>query len=342
MRFKSNLFVLFLIILLLVTSVEAVSLEGTLYNHKLTVEEGVWVSISTDPVQEIYSENGIYRFQLEEGSYTLTASNDALSASDEVTVSGKQKQYHDLVLFPIYIEQDNLFSESFGLAKFASPSVYLKELLISFAFFFVLFFIFFLLRNKLKSRSKPKEKKKEKKIKEMVISSEKTTKKETKEITVEVKTPELTADALDELINQGVEVEEKTKLSINKDKKVLKDTQEKGVAKDVEASVEDEVFALESELFDAEELLDYKEESQQKLKFKDTASSPEIDEDSAKYVSQVLRILKANGGTVPQSKFLKELSHLPEETVLTILNGLEFQEQIERVKKGRGYVITLK
>ncbi len=358
MKTRLRVFVFLSILLILITSAQALTLEGNLYNHKLSLIESVTVSISTNPVQEIYSENGIYRFQVEPGTYTITASSDKFGTTEEVGVIGNEKQYHDLVLFPNYAQQESLFDESFTLAKFASPALFLKELLLTFVLFFVLFFTLFLLRNRLRKNKKPDTKKETTKIKEITIGSgpkatkkvvekkEEVSKKEEKtpSITVEAKNQELTAEMLDELIKEEekeVKVEKSTKVQVNKTKEVLEDVQEKEVAKDVEVEVDEETFALESELFDAGELLE-EAEKKKSTKVEEASTTPEIDEDSAKYVSQVLRILKANGGSVPQSKFMKELSHLPEETVLTILNGLEFQEQIERIKRGRGYVINLK
>ncbi len=83
-----------------------------------------------------------------------------------------------------------------------------------------------------------------------------------------------------------------------------------------------------------------KQDSPKEVKAK--GEEPEIDDNSAKYVDQVMRIIKANGGQMAQSKFKKELSHLPDEVVESILTGLEFQGKLEIIKKGRGHIILLK
>ncbi len=110
------IYLIVLCIMLVITSsnfVDALSIEGTVYDYNLESVENVIIEINTSPSQQYLAKDGSYKFEVPEGSYILKASKGNLSATEEVKVSssGNVTFLFDIFLFPSMDEEDELWDD---------------------------------------------------------------------------------------------------------------------------------------------------------------------------------------------------------------------------------------
>src|SRR3989344_3677941 len=105
--------------LLFSSTAMAATIFGTVYDLSLEQAKNVRVSISTVPEQQIIAVNGRYSFNVQAGTYMLTAEqrrNDQILAQavEEVVVVQDGVFVHDLILEP-YIEEEEALTNFSGL-----------------------------------------------------------------------------------------------------------------------------------------------------------------------------------------------------------------------------------
>ncbi|MBW2981123.1 hypothetical protein KY360_06935 [Candidatus Woesearchaeota archaeon] len=108
---------LLLFLLMLVDTVSAAVIHGSVYDLSLDKISDVRLEIDTEPKQQYISKDGDYEFNVPVGTYTIKASyynGGLVEASAEETVSVKDEGTYvlDLVLFPSFDEETKLIDES--------------------------------------------------------------------------------------------------------------------------------------------------------------------------------------------------------------------------------------
>ncbi len=327
-----------LFFILCISFASADILEGGIFDYELNSLENVTVeikNIETGLLQIIESNNGIYRFQLETGEYQLHAFNNDFSTTEDLIIKGGGKHIYDLFLYPNWEKEDliwerinNLDSSDYQSEKSTEDSFissFLNENGSERNFydnllFIVLALLTFLIIKKHFSKNR----------KNIRISFNKKKNKDKKEVIQsksEVNTPE-------SVLNGKPIIEEDFI-----DKEILN-----------EIGSEDKVNSL-AKVSEKELVIPAMVEPVKKKRGRPKKSeTPKIDkdeisekqEDNPKYIEQMIRIIRANGGKITQNKLISEMSHISEEKVKAVLNGLEFQEQVITSKRGKGKNISLK
>ncbi|MEK6922461.1 MAG: winged helix-turn-helix transcriptional regulator [Nanoarchaeota archaeon] len=100
----------------LVPIVEGAIIQGTVYDIGIEPQKNVVIEIDTTPNQKVISRDGYYSLVVPMGNYTLKASlfeNNALVASAEEKIEVKDDGVYnlDLVLFPSFEDEDELFED---------------------------------------------------------------------------------------------------------------------------------------------------------------------------------------------------------------------------------------
>jgi uncharacterized membrane protein len=105
--------VILVLVLLFVLAdvVVAARLHGTIYDIELNELNGVVVEIDSEPKQRFVSKNGTYSFELNPGTYELTANYsrgcvDGCITKEAFTISEEGEYVFDLFLFPGFDEDD--------------------------------------------------------------------------------------------------------------------------------------------------------------------------------------------------------------------------------------------
>lgn len=108
----SKKWIIFIIILLMTHSVLAATIHGTIYSFDLEKRNNAIANIDSTPPQTIVANDGTYRFELNPGKYTLTASFSEQGLKESVTENIKIDQQGsyvlDLILFPSFEDEDEL------------------------------------------------------------------------------------------------------------------------------------------------------------------------------------------------------------------------------------------
>lgn len=327
-----------LFFILCISFASADILEGGIFDYELNSLENVTVeikNIETGLLQIIESNNGIYRFQLETGEYQLHAFNNDFSTTEDLIIKDGGKHIYDLFLYPNWEKEDliwerinNLDSSDYQSEKSTEDSFissFLNENGSERNFydnllFIVLALLTFLIIKKHFSKNR-------KNIRISFNKKKNKGKKEVSQSKSEVNTPE-------SVLNGKPIIEEDFI-----DKEILN-----------EIGSEDKVNSLakvsEKELVTPAMVEPVKKKRGRPKK----SETPKIDkdeisekqEDNPKYIEQMIRIIRANGGKITQNKLISEMSHISEEKVKAVLNGLEFQEQVITSKRGKGKNISLK
>ncbi len=97
---------------LVLPSVFAATLHGTIYHDDLSVARNVIVTINTAPLQRYVSMDGEYSFQAQPGDYQLSvtyALNQNKTMTEEVTITEEGSFRYDLFLFPDLTEDQELY-----------------------------------------------------------------------------------------------------------------------------------------------------------------------------------------------------------------------------------------
>jgi uncharacterized membrane protein len=98
--------IIFLLFFLVINLSEAATVHGNVYDFNLDLLEKAIVRVNSKPAQSVVSKNGVYSFNLNPGSYVLTAEYyeyNVLSAetSEEIKIEEEGDFVIDLILFPI-------------------------------------------------------------------------------------------------------------------------------------------------------------------------------------------------------------------------------------------------
>ena len=101
-----------IIIILLSITVQAATLQGSIYNTRFELEENVLVEIDTTPLQKFLSTDGLYSFILAPGTYILTARKGFLETKEEVKIVDQGTFVLDIFLLPNFSEEDQLLEET--------------------------------------------------------------------------------------------------------------------------------------------------------------------------------------------------------------------------------------
>ena len=114
--------ILVLVILFIVPyTAQAATIEGGVYDLFLEKTQGVIVEVGE---QTLVSQNGMYSFDVSEGTYTITAEEmqgpSVVSRAEEQVVVSENITYRvDLILFPTFEQEQDIISETEGM----SPSL---------------------------------------------------------------------------------------------------------------------------------------------------------------------------------------------------------------------------
>ena len=101
-----------LLFLFCASPVIAATLEGTIYNSRLEVEQDVLVEINTTPQQKYLAKQGTYTFTVPLGKYTLTARKADVRAMEEVKVVAEGNYVVDMFLLPDFADENELWKET--------------------------------------------------------------------------------------------------------------------------------------------------------------------------------------------------------------------------------------
>ncbi len=105
--------ILFVVFLLLFTSLAlAATIKGTVYNSNLDAEQNVLVEVNSQPKQQFLAKIGEYQFHLSLGNYTIKATKNNLTVTEELQVAKEGDYLLDLFLLPSFAEEETLFTET--------------------------------------------------------------------------------------------------------------------------------------------------------------------------------------------------------------------------------------
>jgi len=97
-------FFLFFMLILTANAFGAI-IQGTIYDMSLDELKDVLVEINTEPKQKIVAKEGLYSFNVPEGTYIITATQkDDLETTENITVSAEGDFILDLILLPVFDE----------------------------------------------------------------------------------------------------------------------------------------------------------------------------------------------------------------------------------------------
>lgn len=104
-----------ILLFMLIPSIQAATLEGSVYNEKLELENDVLLQVNSTPLQKYLAKTGEYAFELPPGKYLLSAQKGNYSAQEEVEIVQETGNYRlDLFLLPTVgeLEDENLWKET--------------------------------------------------------------------------------------------------------------------------------------------------------------------------------------------------------------------------------------
>tara|TARA_Y100000310_G_scaffold268815_1_gene281665 strand:- start:2758 stop:3552 length:795 start_codon:yes stop_codon:yes gene_type:complete len=105
-----------LFLLLILPSIQAATLHGTIYDLNLDKVNNTVVVINTVPQQQYLSKDGTYSFEVSKGTYTLQAKGGNLSSKDTVKITEEGKFVFDLFLFTSFSEEDKILNDAGGIS----------------------------------------------------------------------------------------------------------------------------------------------------------------------------------------------------------------------------------
>ncbi|MEK6949074.1 MAG: hypothetical protein AABX34_02555 [Nanoarchaeota archaeon] len=100
-----NVAIMAVMLLLLIATVSAATIYGTIYDYSLEKAKNAMVEINTVPKQVYVSKNGSYAFDIPPGGYIIEAKQYAgsllkASARENITIKYNGSYVLDLILFP--------------------------------------------------------------------------------------------------------------------------------------------------------------------------------------------------------------------------------------------------
>lgn len=97
-----KLFIIALLLILSITSiVTAAEIRGTIYDSSLNPINNIIIEINTEPAQKYLAKDGSYSFQVQEGTYILTAktTESKILTQENITIKNKGEFNLDLFVF---------------------------------------------------------------------------------------------------------------------------------------------------------------------------------------------------------------------------------------------------
>ncbi|MBT4935277.1 hypothetical protein HOL21_04870 [Candidatus Woesearchaeota archaeon] len=89
--------------------VQAATLEGSIYNSQLTLENDVLLEVHN---QKYLSKDGTYAFDLPIGEYTLIAQKGLVKTEELIVIIDENRQIYDIFLLPSFVEEDLLWQDT--------------------------------------------------------------------------------------------------------------------------------------------------------------------------------------------------------------------------------------
>ncbi len=166
-----------LFLVLFVDTAYAATIFGNIYDISLDKVNGVIVEINTLPNQQYVSKNGTYAFNVPVGDYVIKANyyiDNVLEsyAAEKISVKSEGAFRLDLILFPSFEEENQLFDETeFDILPFEEKPIIWPYVLI--VFLFIIFLAIFYYWKKTKKKKKEKVAKEEPEEKKEEIKEEK-------------------------------------------------------------------------------------------------------------------------------------------------------------------------
>ena len=161
-----------LFFLLFVNIAYATTIYGDIYDISLDKVEGVIVEVNTLPKQQCVSKNGTYAFNVPVGDYVIKANyyiDKVLesSAAERISVKAEGTFRLDLILFPSFEEENQLFNETeFDIVPFEEKPIIWPYVLTALLFIIFLAIFYYLKKSKKKKRAKEEPEEKKEEIKE--------------------------------------------------------------------------------------------------------------------------------------------------------------------------------
>src|SRR3989344_5195233 len=100
-----------LLLLLLIPSVLAVNIKGTVYDFELNQVSNAIVEINSSPAQKIVAKNGEYSFDIPTGIYSISARSNGLSITEEGRALNEGEYVLDLILLTSFEEEEELLAQ---------------------------------------------------------------------------------------------------------------------------------------------------------------------------------------------------------------------------------------
>ena len=107
--------VVYIIFFLLTINIAlAATIEGTIYTERLQVATDVLIEIDSIPRQKYLSKDGSYGFDVNPGTYTITARKAYTIITEEVEVEGSGTFIYDIFLIPNLQDEEDLWQDAEG------------------------------------------------------------------------------------------------------------------------------------------------------------------------------------------------------------------------------------
>ena len=155
-----DLAIMAFMLLMLVATVSAATIYGTIYDYSLDKAKDARVEINTEPKQFYISKNGSYAFNVPNGEYVIeakqyTGSLLKASAAENITIKDDGVYVLDLVLFPAIdegeLEEDININDPFEERKLNTT------LILALIMIIILFFVVYYAKGKSKAEAEDKK-----------------------------------------------------------------------------------------------------------------------------------------------------------------------------------------
>lgn len=167
---KLKILIYFLAGIFLISSVNAATIYGTVYDLSLKKVSNARVEINTSPQQFIVAQNGSYSFNVPNGAYTIEAQlvqkNIAIaSVQENITINQDGSYVLDLILFPDIEEglEDINFDVNEDIIESTKNNILIGLVMV---LVLISILIYYFIKIKQKKQPKIKEKKVEEKSEE--------------------------------------------------------------------------------------------------------------------------------------------------------------------------------
>jgi len=149
-------------LLILISSVSAATIHGSIYDLSLDKVQNVVVEINTQPKQQFIAKDGVYSFTVPPGEYVIEAAyylDNVIdsSAKEEITVKAEGDFILDLILFPVIDSELIEEGEEINLEEdYFKEKNYLPVVLVV-LFVVVLLILYFIIKKKVKKKEAKEE-----------------------------------------------------------------------------------------------------------------------------------------------------------------------------------------